>query len=305
MMAFQSIGKKSLEQLRRLFLQYSSRTNATAIDLTISPANIALYSLTDSLSLCSGRHETSILEFHSCITKFDLRPTVENDDLHLFGRSICYEDPTIDVCDGLLAPATEVRDGSLNVHPAMSSQVLLSLQAGGHAQSASISFGCKAVMPLDGRALRRFSKGVQSASVTLKRPKVLREQTSSKVFGEAKVRDVPASIQVETPLIRVRESPPGSDLLSNVTAWMPEKKLLAGVVGGETTSADIQIIGVFRRVPIRSVVRIEIGPGPGNLSLYLRPKCGNMVQSANRPMFSIAFGRVRGKKEVVRALIPE
>jgi hypothetical protein len=116
---------------------------------------------------------------------------------------------------------------------------------------------------------------------------------------------VPESIEARIPVIRMRAHGPTLNDPLELFAWAAEKKLLAAAVGNGTTESDIQIIGVFRKVPVNNISRIEIGQGAGNLCIFLRPKCGNVVQSCNRPMFSIAFGRVRGKNEVVRVLVPE
>jgi hypothetical protein len=95
---------------------------------------------------------------------------------------------------------------------------------------------------------------------------------------------------------------PGS--LAEIAAWPLEKQLLAEMAGADVSPADIQVIGVFKRIPIGVASVIEIGPGPGNLSIFLRPTTTKVVQSAVRKTFTIAFGLVKGHNRVVRAVVP-
>jgi hypothetical protein len=123
--------------------------------------------------------------------------------------------------------------------------------------------------------------------------------------GSLTVNSVPPNIESKIPLIKSREPGPARDALAHHVTWIEEKKLLAAAACGDFTEQDVQILGIYRHVPLSSAARIEMGPGPGKLSLYFRPIKGNMVQSSNRPIYSIAFGRVRGRQDVLRVLIPE
>jgi hypothetical protein len=298
-----SLGKKTADHIRRLILRQVSRPEIKGVDAEIPSADVTHFTLANTSNVRRGSREkdadftvnvdgTGIVQPKSKVvsasllpkTDLTIRPSVDNDRVNF--RSTSVYNATLG-SQLLQCYRTDVGWGGAD-----------------DVQSPQFEFRCNTFLPNGGFLIRRKSTVLGPTNVAIAVPKVS-SSVHSVTRGQLAVYYVPEEIELLVPLVRRREQNPSAGSAAERTFWLKEKQLLAAVVGNNVGAQDIQIISVFRRVPLAAVARIEMGREERNLCMYLRPSSGNMVQSGSRRTYTIAFGRVCGQAQIVRVLVPD
>jgi hypothetical protein len=118
-----------------------------------------------------------------------------------------------------------------------------------------------------------------------------------------KVARVAQAVAERIPLERRRLPMPAPGSLEWQAAYLQERQLLAHTAGAGVSFTDIELVGVYRNVPITAARRLEIEKDTNALLLYLRPQVALSSDAGQKPVVSIAIGRVRSDGRLVRAVI--
>lgn len=154
--------------------------------------------------------------------------------------------------------------------------------------------------PSGGQARQIAALGLQ------KKAKIGRRLTAKNglpTVRQPRVARVPASMAERVPLDRQRLPMPPRDSLEWQGAYLQERQLLAHAAGAGVPFTDIDLVGVYRKVPITAARRLEVEKGTNSLLLYLRPQVASRADPAQKPIVSIAIGRVKTDGRLVRAVI--
>jgi hypothetical protein len=297
-----SVAKKTVEHLRRLFLRRSPRPQTNTASLRCEPAIVQRFSLAESAAVMPGSRESTLQQIDGRYASICLRKDPVCCSLMLVqdkrpGQS--------NVKDGLSPSTIGVLNGTLQQHPVVCAEIAPAVELCVDTKRMPVVFEAKIGTKCDLGLTRPELLSVNSQQILMDAPEAVKQSLIERTMKRSFVKIVPKHIEAATPLIRKRDAGPSENTLAAHAAYLTERQLLAQVAGDCTTARDILIVGIFSHVPLSCASRIAIGPGPAKLSIYLRPKSGKMVQFKNRQLYSIAFGRIKGKKEIVRVLIPE
>lgn len=119
----------------------------------------------------------------------------------------------------------------------------------------------------------------------------------------SRVLRVPPALVERIPLDRQALPMPSRDSLEWQAAYLQERQLLAHAAGAGVSFSEIDLVGIYRAVPITAARRLEVEKGTNSLLLYLRPQVACGTDSSQKTVVSIAIGRVRGDGRLVRSVI--
>ena len=153
---------------------------------------------------------------------------------------------------------------------------------------------------------RRETTSVMNLPVrapTFTRPAKTAARSASVRFASPAVRAVPNRIVAEVALERRSTALPSMETPSGRAAHLMTRQLLARAAGAGVGEDDIVLVGIYRRVPLGAAAMLAIDDRTNALRLYLRPDAARMVQSGQRQLVSLVFGRVRSDGRLVRAMV--
>lgn len=122
-------------------------------------------------------------------------------------------------------------------------------------------------------------------------------------FSAGRVQRVPPALVERIPMDRQRLPMPSRDSLEWQAAYLQERQLLAHAAGPGVSFSEIDLVGIYRAVPITAARRLEVERGTNSLLLYLRPQMASGSDSTPKTVVSIAIGRVRSDGRLVRSVI--
>ena len=119
----------------------------------------------------------------------------------------------------------------------------------------------------------------------------------------ARVLRVPPALVERIPLDRARLPMPSRDSLEWQAAYLQERQLLAHSAGPGISFTEIDLVGIYRAVPITAARRLEVEKGTNSLLLYLRPQVATGSDITPKTVVTIAIGRVKSDGRLVRSVI--
>ncbi len=287
---------RAAENVRGDLLRRIVKPANYSVDMVIAPLKTKLFSLRDSSKVTKGGiEEESRLSFPSTFACTAIRSPTVKTSFFVPKGDIFSNVKTVDLTWGMNATVKETVDKqSVNQR---SVDVRLTDPAGVASTCAALTM-CGVVSNC---GLMDFSPDVRRLEPE-SWGSTLRLYVIHLICNHVDARRVTADLQTRVPLVRSSEQLSGPRCSVGPAALKTAVSLLAAAGGAK--DADVEILGYFNRVPILSAGRIELDKGSGCLNVFLRPLGANMVQSDDRAVFSIAFGRVLGSAGIVRVLIP-
>lgn len=305
-----------LEKIRRALGRLSVQTKVRGLDI----ANLAPPPELQSLSVRGGNRPFAGAQEGPFNSPEVVVKKVAGPEAILAGgsASAASSDPlfhcpiSANVAEFIAATPARVGD-SLVAHPnVLTSELIVAGEAEKTVRTA-------AVAPYGGRAMAQpgflLPKGVETSHLPIGRVALSAGAARKRIAGQeappngvppiapTRAARVPQAIAERIPLDRRRLPMPPPNSLEWQAAFLQERQLLAHTAGAGVSFTDIDLVGVYRNVPITAARRLEIEKDTNALLLYLRPQYTLGIDPGQKPVVSIAIGRVKSDGRLVRAVI--
>lgn len=118
---------------------------------------------------------------------------------------------------------------------------------------------------------------------------------------KARLYSVPTSIALQAPMERRRLPMPSRGSARDGFVYQEEHKALASANG--LAQEDIRLVGVYLNVPLGAASQMEFDETTGSLLLALRENASEQIGRMQRPVVTLALGKVIATGKVVRAFL--